>query len=365
MQKKRRWHDRWARLRQGASLLYLASCVSLFSETIHVNSRDGDDKNLGTSESPIKTLARAAELVNGSTEAGPTIIKIAPGLYDLDAKVVFQNTRVYSSEQRLLIEATVLPDDPAWRPALMPVIVSTEQPAKPDTANQSGTATFGLQIEVSHVTIRGLKFLGSAAPHNRYYPVRRNGRALEDLIVSQCAFVANRHTSPIQVAVIANGHGLVLEHCVFYDCKNPVVFWRAEGGTSRGNALRYCLVSGGYQSGVWLVETGEDFDFHHNVITDCNFFLIREASNRRTYRLRDSIVTNIRNYAGYGTAGGPLVPSGDEVSFEETNIAKSGEVRFELDSTRPAELSWHMPKHYLHLAPGTLGSELGAGLFTK
>lgn len=346
-------------------ILLLACCAPLFAETIHLDSRSGNDKNFGTLESPIKTLARAAELVNGSTEAGPTIIKIAPGLYALDAKVVFQNARAYSRERRLIIEATILPNDPAWRPALMPVFISTEQPARLDTANESGTTTFGLQIEVSHVTIRGLKFLGSAATHNRYYPVRRNGRALEDLVVSQCMFVANRHTSPIQVAVIANGHGLVLEHCVFYDCKNPAVFWRAEGGTSRGNAMRYCLVSGGYQSGVWVVETGEDFEFDHNVITDCRFFFIREASNRRAYRLRDSIVTNFRNYAGYGTAGGPLIPSGDEARFEEINLTKSGELRFERDSPRAAELSWHLPRQYLHLVPGTLGGELGAGLFTK
>jgi hypothetical protein len=337
----------------------------LFAETLYIDSRNGNDANTGAKEQPLKTLARAAELVNASTEAGPTIIKLAPGLYDLSAKVLLQNTRAYSREQRLIIEAAIMPDDPAWRPALMPVIISTEQPAKLDSANVRGPATFGLQIEISHVTIRGLKFLGSAAAHNRYYPIRRNGQTLEDLVVSQCVFVGDRHTSPIQVAVIAHGHGLVLEHCVFYECKNPVVFWEAEGGTSTGNAMRYCLVSGGYQSGVWLVDTGEDFDFHHNVIIDSHFFLIREASNRRTYRLRDCIIANNRNYAGYGSAGGPLTPSGSEAPLQESNIVKTGNVQIELDTPRPAELSWHMPKYYLHIVPGTFGSELGAGLFAR
>lgn len=347
------------------STLCFMYCVPLLAETLYLDSHNGNDANPGTKEQPLKTLTRTAALVNASTEAGPTLIKLAPGLYDLTEKVLFQNPRAYSREQRLIIEAVIMPDDPAWRHALMPVIISTEQPAQMDSTNESGASTFGLQIEVSHVTIRGLKFLGSAAAHNRYYPIRRNGKSLDDLVVSQCVFVANRHTSPIQVAVIANGHGLVLEHCIFYDCKNPAVFWRAEGGTSKGNAMRYCLVSGAYQSGVWLVETGEDFDFHHNVITNCEYFLIREASNRRTYRLHDSMVTNFRNYSGYGTAGGPLKPSGDEVTVQEINIVKSGEIRIELDKPRPAELSWHMPKHYLHIVPGTLGSELRAGLFSQ
>lgn len=49
----------------------------------------------------------------------------------------------------------------------------------------------------------------------------------------------------------------------------------------------------------------------------------------------------------------------------EVNIVKTGSVQIELDTPRPAELSWHMPRHYLHIVPGTFGSELGAGLFTK
>lgn len=49
---------------------------------------------------------------------------------------------------------------------------------------------------------------------------------------------------PLHVGVIANGHGLVLEHDVFYNVRNAVVFWNAEGGTSHRNAMRNCLVYG-------------------------------------------------------------------------------------------------------------------------
>jgi hypothetical protein len=225
--------------------------------------------------------------------------------------------------------------------------------------------TYGFKIEVSHVTIRGLKFLGSPAVHNRYYPIRRDGNKLEDLLVTQCLFVGDRHASPIHVAIIARGHGLVVDHSIFYNCKNSVVFWTAEGGTSRGNAMTYCIVDGGYRTGVWVTDTAEDFDFHHNVITRCEYFFMREAKNRRTYRLHDCIVTNNKYYSGYGSAGGPAGVTDSEIAYDESNIVKAGEVILETDRVRPAELSADLPRNYLHVAPGSLGSALGAGLFKK
>ncbi len=61
-------------------------------------------------------------------------------------------------EERLVIEATILPDNPEWRPVDMPVFLSSEDPGPLDFVGDRGTSTYGFQIEVSHVTIRGLKF---------------------------------------------------------------------------------------------------------------------------------------------------------------------------------------------------------------
>src|SRR5258708_21124724 len=90
-------------------------------------------------------------------------------------------------------------------------------------------------------------------------------------------FVGDEQAMPLHVGVIANGHGLVLEHDVFYNVRNAVVFWGAEGGTSDRNAMRNCLVYGAGTSGIWTVETdGDDFDFRNNVIANSRIVWMRE-----------------------------------------------------------------------------------------
>lgn len=220
-------------------------------ETLYIDSRNGNDINPGTKEKPLCTMGKAAVMVNSRTEGGPTTIKIGPGVYNLTKAVFFKNTRLYTKEKRLTIEATVLPDDPNWKPVLMPVILSTEIPQQWEKTNGQ-VETSGLKIEINHVTIRGLKFLGSPVLHIWYYPIFREGKNLEDLTVTQCLFAMDSYALSSNVAILANGHGLVVDHCVFYNCRNPVVFWNADGGTSKNNAMRYCIVDGAYTSGVWV-----------------------------------------------------------------------------------------------------------------
>ena len=118
----------------------------------------------------------------------------------------------------MVIEATIPPDYPEWKPPLMPVILSNgspQEPAKPGMRAE----TSGLKIEISHVTIRGLKFLGNPIMEVWYYPIFREGKNLEDLVVTQCLFIMDSNAITSNVAVIANGHGLVLDHCIFYHCR--------------------------------------------------------------------------------------------------------------------------------------------------
>ena len=67
----------------------------------------------------------------------------------------------------------------------------------------------------------------------RTYPIWRGGKNLDDLLVKQCVFMGDEQALPLHVGVIANGHGLVLEHDVFYNVRNAVVFWGAEGRAIR------------------------------------------------------------------------------------------------------------------------------------
>ena len=113
------------------------------SEVLYIDSTNGNDTNPGTSEKPLSTLSKAAMLVNNNSNSGPTIIKILPGIYNLTQAVVIINSRPYTKKDRLTIEASVLPDDPGWKPVFMPVILSTENPKNPERPDVM-TETYGI-----------------------------------------------------------------------------------------------------------------------------------------------------------------------------------------------------------------------------
>jgi hypothetical protein len=327
------------------------------AETIYVDARNGNDDNPGTKDNPVRTVGRAAVIVNGSTGKGPATIKIAPGIYSLSKSVEFGGTRQYTEKERLVIEASILPDDTQWKPALMPVILSTEDPRK-----QGGldglTATYGIKIGVSHVTIRGLKFLGNPLSRNWHNCISRIGDNLDDLLVTQCMFIGDRDVIDIYSAVLATGDGFVVDHCIFLNCHGCTVFW--DGPLSiagKGCSMRYCIVDGAYIAGVWTCRTAEDFEFHHNIITRSDYFWMRERiDNPRTYRLHDCVVTNNKNYSGYGVEMGPTGLTGAEVTYLEKNIIKQGTVVLNKDKKS---------RNYLHPTVGSPGCDLGAGLFMK
>ena len=55
-------------------------------------------------------------------------------------------------------------------------------------------------------------------------------------------------TNPNHLPIIANGNGMNIHHCVFYNTKLTAVYW---SGGSTGHAMRTCLVYGAYAGGVW------------------------------------------------------------------------------------------------------------------
>jgi pimeloyl-ACP methyl ester carboxylesterase len=331
----------------------------LHAEIVHVDSEKGDDAGTGEQEKPVRTIARAAQLVNGSREPGPTIIRLAPGAYCIAEMVIFENTRAYTVDQRFVIEAATLPDANDWTPARMPVVISTVQGQGPDAERHA----IALKIEVSHATVRGIKFLGNPRPNTWGYSVFRAGKHLDDLVVTQCLFVGDEEALPYNIPICANGQAVVVDHCVFYRCDIPVIFWDAGGGVSRHNAMRYCIVDGADLAAVWTCQTAEDFEFHHNVITRSQYLWMRAPQNRMTYTIRNCVITDNRYDSGYGTAAKISGPSGAETAFRMENVVREGAVSLVKPVVKPEALSVVRPRDYLHVAPGTLGHELGAGLF--
>ncbi|MDO3640815.1 hypothetical protein [Mucilaginibacter sp. L3T2-6] len=344
------------------TILFLLAAVSpliSLAGQFHINAQAGNDANPGTQAQPLKTIAEAGRRVNSSYTKGADTVILAGGVYPLTETVLFTNNK-YSLESRLVIKAEIMPDDPDWSPQDMPIIASVIQGIK---TPKDGDESKGLQIETSHVTIEGLRFIGSPAyyyidgKHNRrYYPIWRDGKTLDDLVVTQCLFSGNADISAIRVAVIANGHGLVVDHCVFFNCQNSVVFWDAEGGTSYRNAMRYCLVYNGNYSGVWTTgNTADDFEFHHNIIADSHTAWISDKS-RHHYSAHDCIFTGNTNLTEYGSdTGGINGPAGN--SFLRTdNIQVNGKIEIEKNQAK---------RNYLQLKEGSFGQNLKAGLFKK
>jgi hypothetical protein len=331
------------------------SFLTASAEEIYVSAKTGNDKNSGSSSQPLKTIGEAANRINASDSKGATTIIISEGLYALTETVFFNNNK-FSAENRLTIRAEVLPDDPNWNPQRMPTI-TTVIPGTPSP--NDGEESRGLEIEASHVTIEGLHFTGSPAYYymqgsqvRRYYPIWRNEKSLEDLVVTQCLFAGNMDVLPIRVAVIANGNGLVVDHCVFFNCQNPVVFMNGQDGTSYHNAMRYCVVYEANYSGVWTTsQTGDDFEFHHNVIANSKAAWIRDDKSTHRYQIHDCILASNTKTAANG---GNKEVSNDFLIMQ--NVQLSGNIEIEKDQSK---------NNYLQLKEGSFGSGLHAGLFKK
>src|SRR5262249_54281491 len=303
------------------------SSVSASAEELYINARTGNDKNPGSQSHPLKTIGEAAHRINANPAKEATAIIISEGVYPLTETVLFNNNK-FSRENRLTIRAEVLPDDANWNPQRMPIIAAMI-PAAPTPGD--GEEARGLEIEASHVTIEGLRFTGSplyyyidGQQNRRYYPIWRDGKNLDDLVVTQCLFAGNVDVLPIRVAVIANGHGLVLDHCVFYDCQNPVVFWNAQDGTSYRNSMRYCLVYEANYSGVWTTtQIGDDFEFHHNIIANSRTAWIKDNDNKHHYQIHDCIFTNNMKTTG---DGGDNAINNDFLKMENVQLTGSVQI---------------------------------------
>jgi hypothetical protein len=335
---------------------------------LFINANTGNDQNIGSKEQPLKTLYKAAERVNQANGKGAITIYISEGIYGLDATVTFRPSNWnFSKDERLTIRAIVLPDDTDWNPGMMPVIVSTMPlDFKPNGRQDPlGGASYGIQIETSYVTIQGLRVLGTPVHERpkegmvrRNYPIVREGRNLDDLRITQCLFVGDEHVIPNHLGVLASGQGIVVDHCVFYQCKDAVVFWFSDKPAERCE-MHHNLMIDNYGAAVWSWTVADDFKFYNNVISNNNVFWEVGRDENRTYTIANSLVVGYNSLVnkgggafGYGEPTDPKrLKYGNDVI-----IKKEGSLQIEKDQTK---------RNFLHLIPGTMGADLGAGLFMK
>jgi len=314
-------------------------------------------------------------------------IVLCEGVYAIGEPTLLKpERRSFSKTGRLTIRAEVLPDDPAWNIGRMPALVHT-MPVPPTWNGRRdplGGAANGFLVEMSHVTVQGLKILGQPVIETpqpgmkkRLYAIARFERTLEDLEIAQCLFASDELIASLHVGVIAHGNGIVVRNCVFRGyTKDAVVYW-TPGST--GHAMRNCLFDGMYSSTVWTAGIASDFDYRNNVVTGANYVWIYQsgasaqadaaggraslpggsasAQERTHYKVVGSYFGGNKKLAGTGT--GARVEFADiDPSFLELSGTQVVDqpVVLEQDSTK---------RNYLHPVAGSQAAKIGAGLFTK
>ena len=353
-----------------------------------VNPASGADTNSGGKASPLRTLAEAARRVSQSSGDGAMTIVLTEGIHVIGETTLLKpERRSFSRTGRLTIRAEALPDDPEWNTGRMPTLIHT-MPIPPTwngRADPLGGAADGMMIETSHVTIQGLKILGLPVVETpkpgvirRLYGISRLRRDLEDLEIAQCLFAGEEVTNPSHVAIIANGDGVNVHHCVFRGAKISVVYWTPG---SKGHAMTHCLCHDLYGSGVWTAGIANDFDYRNNVVEGCNYVwtaqggasALADAVGRggrsgapaapakppepAHYKVIDSYFARNRRLTGSGT-GARLEYADIDSSFLElvgTKVSDQ-EVVLERDQTK---------RNYLHPVAGSEPAKAGAGLFVK
>ncbi len=348
----------------GGGFLFFSRVPALDAGPIYVNPETGVDTNSGDKDSPLKTLAAAARRVNADVGSGASTVILSEGVHAIAEPALFKPAgRSFTRDARLTVRAALLPDDPDWSPRSMPVLIHT-MPLSPNwmgRPDQFGGVAYGMQFETGHVTVQGLKILGSPyleqpTPKSirRVYPIAREGAELDDLEIKQCLFVGNRDVCELHCAILARGNGIVIDHCVFRGCKITAVYWT---GQARGCAMRNTLAVDNYVTGAWLCGTGEDFDFRNNIMSS-NLSAVLFQGPVRKYKLASSLFAGNKNL--YGSGLGPRV-NFKPLEASVLDLPPSSRI---LDS--PVEIELNQSKRdYLHVVAGTPGSEVPAGLFTR
>jgi hypothetical protein len=340
-------------------LLAMIYHLTVQAQSVYVDSNTGDNNNPGTKEAPVFSIQKAAEIIS-SRDNNIYTMKINPGIYILDSHVSV-STEKEMTDKRIIIEASILPDDASWTPEKMPVI-AIESKKGEIPVNNNFVVSF--LIDESHVTIRGIKFHGYFYPNTRYFPIARFNKLKTDLLVEQCMFVGDADISQIQAGVIAHGNEVNVDHCVFYKLRNTVVFFQDSGnGIKNGNCLTNSIIYGASQA-VWTVSPDKDFKFENNIVSNCKYVWVKYDSNPTKYSINNCVIVNNQYYTGIPDTK-RLSPG--EYEINESNITKKGKVSLRLidDDDKPLLLGVDepLPIDYMHITPGSLGYDIGAGLF--
>ncbi|MEL6865231.1 MAG: right-handed parallel beta-helix repeat-containing protein [Bacteroidota bacterium] len=212
----------------------------------------------------------------------------------------------------------------------------------------------GFLIASHHVSIRGLKFLGNPNPKVAYYyPISKEDPSLRDLEVSQCYFIGDKEAAKIQGGVWAHGPQNTVSHCIFYTCRNAVLFFN----NVRDFRIEYSIFYGAYESAFWLGGEDVPFTFSHNIISHNTRFLVMPKDASYSSPFSTSVIANNEGFVGYVSSEEQKVLELADPTIELNKVSRLGKVRLQ---TNKAVI---LDKLHLHLTKDSEGVELGAGIF--
>lgn len=331
------------------ALLLLCTFANAGAQTLFVDSARGHDTAPGTENEPVATLQKAVGMAGGFTGNQPVTIKIAAGLYVLTNKATIRTATSPDDSADYTIEAAIMHDDPVWQPGAMPVIESV--------SNENSLTQFphcvGLLVARNNVHFKGLKFIGNANPGvPYYYPITREDQSLTGLEASQCYFIGERNSAPVQSGIWAHGAGIVVDRCIFYGCKNALVLIKGIQSFS----MTKSIVFGAYEAAIWYGPYLGPFVFRDNIVTKCNYVLVHAKGTQPPYAFSHSVFVEDNHYMGYFDYNDELHPAAAD-NITETDIRRTGHVVLVEAGTNG------LPHDYLNLAPESDGRDTAAGIF--
>ncbi|MVM30872.1 hypothetical protein GO755_12590 [Spirosoma sp. HMF4905] len=328
--------------------LWLCLLFPLSAQTLYVDATRGKDEAKGTITDPVASLDKAVALAHDFTGNEPVTIKIYPGLYVLRQLLEIKTRSSSADTVRYSLEAVTMPDDPDWQPTKMPVIQSISA----DNSTKQFAHAVGFLVARNNVSFKGLKFLGNSNPTVRYYyPITREDETLQRLNISQCYFIGEKNSSPIQGAIWAHGGGTHVDHTIFYGCKNALLLFKS----ITNFALTNSIISGSYEAAVWFGDNKPDFVFRNNIVTNCAYFWLRPENTTPGYTFATSVITGNAHYMGFFGSKGAVEAS--ETNQIEHGVRKSGTILLSEVKTNG------LPTDYLNLLPQSDGYDLKAGIF--
>jgi hypothetical protein len=277
-------------------VILLILSVPLSAQTLFVDAVRGNDDAPGTVNAPLASLEKAVNQANKFRSDEPVTVKIAPGLYTIVNPLVIHQEASQPVTAKFIFEAMVMPDDTAWTPAKMPVIQCIAD------SNRTGKlkhASVAFQVERNHVVIKGLKFTGNPNPASQYYyTIERRDSTLTGLEISQCYFIGEKNSAPIQGGVFAQGAGISVDHCIFYGVKNAVMVFLGVKDFS----LTHSIIYGAYEGAVWYgygQSSDMPFTFSDNIIAGGNYFWVGYRGTHPNYKFNNSLISGNAFYMGF------------------------------------------------------------------